>query len=120
FQIVDRAPSSGSGQRCGFFPGVRARCIICFFFATPKNVAHVQRPGEIGPIRSPLNQFGELLVRFTVIIESLRPKMSRISHHDFSAIEEQWMIVGRPGRHTRYERPIASSEVSWVPFTAIA
>src|SRR5438105_3672001 len=79
----------------------------------------MQSPSEVAPVRGALHQFGEQFVRFTVIIESLRPKMARISHHNFSTLEQQWMVVSRVGRETRFQGHLADSGADGVYFAAI-
>src|SRR6266480_1005101 len=119
FQIVNCAPGSGSGERCGFFPRAGARSIICLFFAAPKNVTRVKGASEVAPIRGALHQFCEEVVRFAVMIESLRPKVARITHHDFSTLEQQGMVVSRPRRKTFFQRHLADSEPNRIQFAAI-
>ncbi len=75
--------------------------------------------GEVAPVRGALHQFGEQFVRFSIFVESLRPKMTWISHHYFSTVEEQWVIIGRPGRETRFERHFANGEADRIHFAAI-
>src|SRR5205085_9795669 len=104
FPIVNRAPGSRGRERSGLFPATRARGVILFFVASPKNVTHAQSPGEIAPIGCALHQFAEEVLGFSVIVESLRPKMTGISHHNFAAIEQKRMIVSWPRGKTRFER----------------
>src|SRR5207302_10975916 len=71
------------------------------------------------PVRGALHQVGEQFVRFSVFVESLRPKMTWISHHHFSTVEEQWVIIVRPARETRLERHFANGEADRIHFPAI-
>src|SRR6266480_4550433 len=91
-QIIDRAPGARSDQRYRRFPWLLARRVIDRFFAPPKDVTNTQSARNLAPIVGALHQLGEQIVGVCVI-ETLRPKVTRITKRDLPTLEQNRVIV---------------------------
>ena len=119
FQIVNCSPRPGRGQGRAFLPRSLAAAVISFFLAPPKEVPDFESAGHVAPVWGALHQFCQLIIRFSVIFEALRPKVTRITHHNFSPVKKERMIVSGPGRKPRFQRHFAHGIGNRIDFAAL-
>src|SRR5438876_9939040 len=118
FQIIDRAPIAGSDRRNRLFPRPSAHRVIDLFLSSPKKIAHTQGARRLAPISGALHQLGEPVVRI-LVIKTLCPKVSRITKHNLSALEQEGMIVDRVGGKPSFYRQHSNRNADLIEFRAI-
>src|SRR5437667_8181286 len=70
------------------------------------------------PVLRAFHQFAKLLLRVR-IIETLRPKMSRITKHNLPALKQERMIVDWVGGKTSFHRQFSNRDTDLIELRAI-